>query len=209
MKLFSKIAAGALLSIALSVSAFAGPINGSEVVNFGGVRVSADNITFSATGDLLTANYIEFTDISRGTRAGDFASDTTGTISTGPIVVNLTGGIGSNTFTINGGTWGVFLSQELVFDAVIGNTRGIGLRNVTTTGAGAGFIPGSNQLAGANENSASFLISLTQSGGVDHVISGSATLNTPALMGTPEPATMALIGSALFGLGFIRRRKLV
>jgi hypothetical protein len=210
MKLFEKITGGLSVAVLLAGSAFAGPINGSEGLSqtrTGPIFVSNDGgATYSATGDLITADHIEFTGLQVTASTGDFNFDTT-TSFAGTYILDLTGGIGANNFTISDLGWGTFLAENMVLDSVAGNALTVGLTN--TNALLTGFTPGPNQLAGTTSNTASLLITLNQSGGAGDAITGSLTLNTPAsnLTGAPEPATMSLFGGALVGLGLLGRKR--
>ena len=57
-----------------------------------------------------------------------------------------------------------------------------------------------------NDGSASVILDFTQTGGPNNAISGSGTFQTPSGF-VPEPATMAMLGSALIGLGILGRKR--
>ena len=63
---------------------------------------------------------------------------------------------------------------------------------------------GGSYLSGAP---AAMTIGFTQTGGASASPSFSGTFATPPVTGAPEPATMALLGSALLGLGFFGRKR--
>jgi PEP-CTERM motif len=55
---------------------------------------------------------------------------------------------------------------------------------------------------------ADLILNLTQTGGPGHAISMAGTIDTPATFSiVPEPGTMLVMGSAMIGLGLIRRRR--
>ena len=70
------------------------------------------------------------------------------------------------------------------------------------------YLQGTFQDAGGtyNNGSASVILDFTQTGGPNNAISGSGTFQTPSGF-VPEPATMAMLGSALIGLGIFGRKR--
>ena len=118
------------------------------------------------------------------------------TVTLNPLTIDLTGG---QTFPLtNFLSWGnyTFTASSLVV-----SNAGLGTLNLHFGGT-------------FHDTSANFLdnvgevrFGFTQTGGSAGAISESGTFATPPIPGVPEPATMVLLGSALLGIGVMRRRR--
>lgn len=213
MTVASKFAVGFALVLASSSGAFAGQIFGSESLNAGPWQAGTSPVGFTPTGantfDITSADFFQTTKFSNNFGFFDYSVDSTGNIP-GPWLIDVSGGLGVSTLTIGSLGWGTF-SGTLGLDHVDFSGHSV------TLGYSGTFSPGSNQtctfngVSACTTNTATFEIVLGQTGGAGHAISASETLDTPAvsLTDTPEPATMALFGSALVGFGLLRRRRKV
>jgi hypothetical protein len=118
----------------------------------------------------------------------------------GPVTFNTAVG---TSLTISNAVFGTFASSSIteavdVPGVVAFYVLGDYTSGTFTAGSGAG-------------GAASFTISYTQTPATTGSISDSSTFSIPpaAPPGTPEPASMVLMGSALVGLAMIRRRRKV
>ena len=180
----------ALLSVGIMSAATVGTQGfadiGAPTGNTGNINTS----TTYALGLLLTT----------GSQSGDFA--------------------GMPTQIFGAETFDTAVPNSLSFgNAAFGSFTSTGFTEISNTpGSVAFYVLGNyttgtyplSQGASAGVAPASFTISFTQTPAGTGSISDSATFSIPpAPLGTPEPASMVLMGSAMIGLAMIRRRRKV
>jgi len=181
-----------LLLVSASTAGFAAQINGSLGLSPSNLQQNGVNLAVST---LLTADVLFNLNAPSVPVNGDFAlvpQFVAFDNSPNPIMIDLTNMVGTlhfmnptyGTFTSSGGT---ILQQTSNF------------LDIFVVGTYSG-------LPGFDPTFSSLRISVNQSG---NSISGAITLNSPAAqIPTPEPATMAVLGSALIGLGVLGRKKI-
>lgn len=192
MKLSRLLGLSALAGVLTLGTASAGSINGS--IPFAGIGLTING------GDLVSSTVINAAVYeTSGVGAGDYSNvpqlsnftEGGGLDLTNLGAFNFSNAIG--TFQANGALSFIVTQQTGFLDVF--------LRGLFTPGAGAPA-----PLAGEDPTDTSFRFAFTMSGAS---VSGSGTLSSPAVPpGVPEPATMALMGSALLGLGIAGRKRL-
>jgi hypothetical protein len=188
MKTFVRLALGLTVALALSITAFGGPINGSDGFSLVGVNQNGVNLSVSTLFD----DTFQITSIGLGN------------YSIIPLSTNYTDGPGLNlanlgAFVLTNATYGTFTAQSSGSFIV---SQSVNFLDIYLLGTYSG-LPGLCGGSACTPTLTSYRITFDQSG---ESISAAATLSSPPT-GSPEPSTMALIGSGLMGLAFVRRRR--
>jgi len=197
--------APALLLLAFSTTSFAAAANGS----FGFAIFGCCSVTSSPANDLMNATdltfgsapnlFISTNDPLTFGNPNDFQSLFLSAGSLLPITLDLTGG--SNSVTTTFGPSDIYsftaTSQTLTLD--------IPTRSISFYFLGQ-FVDSTSTFDPA---AASLTLQFSQSA-PNTSISGAGTFSTPPapLTGTPEPASMALLGSALIAIGVYGRKRI-
>jgi len=176
----------------------ANPIIGSLPLNGGGLTQNGADLSVST---MISSTSL--VNLSLG--SGDYAFIPLLT-NFGAATLDYTSNATLANFSFSSPVWGSFVGSVNPANQIVQKTAEF--LDVFIIGT---FTPGSNAgWAGKDPTQSSLRFSINQSGSS---ISEAITLNSPALPppggGVPEPATAALIGSALIAVGLISKKRLV
>ena len=199
MTLHRAVVAGFVLSLTTTFAVQAGGINGSQAIS--AVSLTADSTSLALATQFQVS---QVTNTGGSSQTGDYIGYPNTLLGTSTFNVGSYAG-----YSFGNADFGTFTAASGFEIASPVNTRTFYFLGSFTTGSNAVFT------GKTDPTSASFLVSLTQTGGAPNAISWSGTLNTPAisvvpLTSTPEPASVTLAGIGLLSLGLIRtmhRRK--
>mgnify|MGYP001090143459 CR=1 FL=1 len=187
---------GLLAAASLSTGAHAAQISGSQALGVASLTFTPSGPPIPALASITSFTSQQLVTDGPGSQTGDF-------LPLGALLLNAStlNTASLSTYTFGSTAFGTFAANYGIEVASPVNTRTFYFSGNFTVGNDPGYA------AGLTGNTASFLLTLSQSGGAGNAISWSGTFNTPAIPLVPEPASMAMAAvPALLGLIALRKR---